>query len=123
MTPKKILIVDDEPDVLLVLGKRLMSAGYNVVKAVNGQDGLIKAKAERPDLIILDMMMPGMSGEETAQELNISHETQSIPILFLTALFTKRDESTRGHAVGGQTFFAKPYDPEELLAEVKRRLT
>jgi DNA-binding response OmpR family regulator len=122
MAAKKILIVDDEPDVLLVLGKRLTNAGYNVVKAASGKEGLIKAKAERPDLIILDMMMPGMSGEETAQELNISCETQSIPILFLTALYTKRDESTKGHGVGGQTLFAKPYDPEELLAEVKRRL-
>ena len=122
MATKKILIVDDEPDVLLVLGKRLASSGYDVVKAASGQAGLIKAKAERPDLIIMDMMMPGMSGEEVAQELKTDRETGSIPILFLTALFTKRDETTKGHAVGGQTFFAKPYDPEELLAEVKRRL-
>ena len=122
MAAKKILIVDDEPDVLLVLGKRLTSSGYDVVKAASGQAGLIKAKAERPDLIIMDMMMPGMSGEEVAQELKTDRETGSIPILFLTALFTKRDETTKGHAVGGQTFFAKPYDPEELLAEVKRRL-
>jgi DNA-binding response OmpR family regulator len=122
MAAKKILIVDDEPDVLLVLGKRLTSSGYDVVKAANGQDGLSKAKAERPDLIILDMMMPGMSGEEVAQELTLDRETRSIPILFLTALFTKRDEAVQGHAAGGQTFFAKPYDPKELLAEVKRRL-
>lgn len=123
MAAKKILIVDDEPDVLLVLGKRLTSAGYDVVKAASGQAGLIKAKAERPDLIILDMMMPEMSGDEVAQELTIDRETQSIPILFLTALFTKRDEAAKGHSAGGQTFFAKPYDPDELLAEVKRRLT
>ena len=123
MAAKKILIVDDEPDVLLVLGKRLTSAGYDVVKAGSGQAGLSKAKTERPDLIILDMMMPEMSGEEVAQELKIGHETRSIPILFLTALFTKRDEAAQGHAAGGQIFFAKPYDPEELLAEVKRLLT
>jgi DNA-binding response OmpR family regulator len=123
MAAKKILIVDDEPDVLLVLGKRLTSSGYDVVKAASGPEGLSKAKAERPDLIILDMMMPGMSGEEVAQELKTDRETRSIPILFLTALFTKRDETTKGHAVGGQTLFAKPYDPEELLAEVKRRLS
>ena len=122
MAAKKILIVDDEPDVLLVLGKRLTNAGYDVVKAASGQAGLGKAKTERPDLIILDMMMPGMSGEEVAQELKIDRETRAIPILFLTALFTKRDEAAKGHAAGGQTFFAKPYDPEELLAEVKRRL-
>ena len=122
MAAKKILIVDDEPDVLLVLGKRLTSAGYDVVKAGSGQAGLSKAKTERPDLIILDMMMPEMSGEEVAQELKIGHETRSIPILFLTALFTKRDEAAQGHAAGGQIFFAKPYDPEELLSEVKRLL-
>ena len=122
MAAKKILIIDDEPDVLLVLGKRLTNAGYDVVKAASGQAGLNKAKAERPDLIILDMMMPEMNGDEVAQELAIDRLTQSIPVLFLTALFTKRDESTKGHAVGGQMFFAKPYDPEELLAEVKRRL-
>jgi len=68
------------------------------------------------------MMMPEMSGEEVAQELKIGHETRSIPILFLTALFTKRDEAAQGHAAGGQIFFAKPYDPEELLSEVKRLL-
>ena len=123
MAAKKILIVDDEPDVLLVLGKRLTSAGYDVVKAASGRDGLSKARTERPDLIILDMMMPEMSGEEVAQELKIGRETRSIPILFLTALFTKRDEAAQGHAAGGQIFFAKPYDPEELLAEVKRLLT
>ena len=122
MAAKKILIVDDEPDVLLVLGKRLTSAGYDVVKAAGGRDGLSKAKTERPDLIILDMMMPEMSGEEVAQELKIGRETRSIPILFLTALFTKRDEAAQGHAAGGQIFFAKPYDPEELLSEVKRLL-
>jgi len=73
----------------------LTSAGYDVVKAGSGQAGLSKAKTERPDLIILDMMMPEMSGEEVAQELKIGRETRSIPILFLTALFTKRDEAPR----------------------------
>jgi len=122
MATKRILIIDDEPDVLLILGKRLATAGYGVIKAASGREGLIRAKVDRPDLIILDMMMPEMSGEEVAQELKADSETRSIPVLFLTALFTKRDETAKGHAVGGQTFFAKPYDPEELLAEVKRRL-
>ena len=122
MSAKKILIVDDEPDVLLVLEKRLASAGYQVVKASNGPVGLVLAKAERPDLIILDVMMPEMGGEEVAAELCADPATRTIPVLFLTALFTKRDESSKGHAVGKQTFFAKPYDPQALLAEIKRRL-
>ncbi|MCX5835980.1 MAG: response regulator [Deltaproteobacteria bacterium] len=120
---KEILIVDDEPDILMVLGKRLAGAGYDVIKARSGAEALRLAKTSRPDLIILDLMMPEMSGQETAERLRSDPKLLEVPIIFLTALFTKRDEKSLGHDVAGNTFFAKPYDPEKLLAEIRRILS
>lgn len=118
---KKILIVDDEPDILAILSKRLSQEGYAVIKADNGKDALKLARSEQPSLIVLDIVMPDMSGAEVAEKLKGDSYTKDIPVMFLTCLFTKRDETERGHAVGQNFFVAKPYDPEELLREIKKR--
>ena len=89
MAKKKILIVDDKKDVLLMLGKRLMAEGYSVLTADNGKDAITIAKSKSPDLIILDVLMPGMDGCEVAERLKDDFRTQNIPIIFLTALLTR----------------------------------
>lgn len=120
MQKKKILAVDDEPEVLALLEKRLVASGYDVLTAANGQDAFDIARRELPQLIILDILMPGIDGSETAAKLHEDPKTKDIPILFLTCLFTKREERFEGHEVGHNFFVAKPYDPVELLGEISR---
>ena len=118
MSKKKILAVDDDPSVLVLLEKRLVASGYDVVTTTNGQDALQIAKRELPALIILDILMPGLDGSETAARLHEDPKTKNIPILFLTCLFTKREELVEGHQLGHNFFLAKPYNTKELLDEI-----
>jgi CheY-like chemotaxis protein len=115
-----ILIVDDEEDALWMLGKRLTAEGYSVIAATNGTDAIALAKSQHPDIIILDIVMPGMDGDEAAAKLREHPLTRSIPVIFLTALLTKTEEHQRNHTISSSiTFFAKPFDTEELLAQIK----
>lgn len=120
MAKKVILAVDDEKDVLELLSKRLLSAGYDVITKTSGKAAIEAAKEEKPDLIILDILMPEMDGAQVAAVLHQDPETRNIPILFLTCLYTKREEKISGHEVGHNFFVAKPYDPVELLNEIAR---
>jgi CheY-like chemotaxis protein len=122
MEKKKILVVDDEPDVLLLLGERLSKAGYDVIKASSGKEAISLAETRSPELIVLDIAMPGMDGSEVATVLRTKPETKNIPILFLTCLFTKQEEKTCGHVLGQNFFIAKPYDVNELLTEIQKRV-
>ena len=116
---KKILIVDDEKDVLTVLERRLSNAGYSILKAENGEEAVFMANNEQPDLIILDIIMPGMDGARTAEILKNDSATRDIPIIFLTCLLTRKDG--RGERIiGGKYFIAKPYNPEKMLQVVDR---
>ena len=120
MDTKKILIVDDERDTLSVLEKMLVSKGYSVVTADNGNDAVILAKSERPNLIILDILMPGMDGPEIAMRLKENSKTTDIPVMFLTCLYAKAEEAEAGHMVGSEIIFAKPYDAEELVSTIEK---
>lgn len=117
---KKILIVDDEPDVLEVLGTRLSLAGFEIVKARSGSEAIAKAKKELPNLIILDILMPDIEGDDVAQVLKNDAATKDIPVIFLTCLFTRQDEKEEGHLVGKNIFVAKPYDIKELLGLIRK---
>jgi CheY-like chemotaxis protein len=117
---KKILIVDDEPDIVHFLGLRLVQNGYDVLKAYNGPEAIKIAKQELPDLIILDVMMPGMDGTAAAAILREDPATKDIPVIFLTCLFTKEDE--KQSVSRGNVFVAKPYDVNELLKVVKENI-
>ena len=119
---KKVLIVDDEEDVLVVLGKRLYKAGYQVAKARSGHEGVEKAKKELPNLIILDILMPDMDGGEVIKVLKEDAATKDIPVIFLTCLYTKQDEKKEGHLVGKHLFIAKPYSSSELLNIVSEKI-
>lgn len=116
---KKILAVDDEQDVLKMLVKRLEIAGYNVVTAVNGRLAISVAKAEMPDLIVMDINMPEMDGSQAGQILKADAKTKHIPIIYLTALVTKQETKNTRNIIAGNYFVAKPYDPTELLNDIK----
>lgn len=118
MDKKKILIVDDEKDILLTLGKRLTAAGYSVLTADNGVDALTLAKSKHPDLIILDIIMPTMEGSEVAAKLKENPLTKNIPVIFLTAILSKEEELNKKHMIADHIIFAKPFDSEELLSYI-----
>ena len=119
---KKILAVDDEKDVLLMLEKRLTAEGYSVITTTNGKNAIALAKSQHPDLIVLDIVMPGMDGAQVAAKLKEHPLTRSIPVIFLTALLTKKEEHIENHTIGSNITFVKPFDTEELLAQINELL-
>ncbi len=115
---KKILVVDDEADVLDLVCMNLRAAGYAVATAENGAGALQKARAEKPDLIILDLMLPEMNGLEVCKVLKKEDATAAVPIIMLTA---KTEEVDRivGLELGADDYVAKPFSPRELVLRVK----
>jgi DNA-binding NtrC family response regulator len=112
-----LLIVDDEPRNVDVLRQELRDAGYRPLSAANGEDALRLAEKEQPDLILLDVMMPGIDGYETCRRLKAAEATRSIPVIFLTAL-TDTFEKVRAFRSGAVDYVTKPFEPEELLVRV-----
>lgn len=117
----KLLVVDDEPLNLQVL-RQILQQDYQLLFARDGEKALALAQAERPDLILLDIMMPGITGLETCQRLKQQPETQGIPVIFVTALSDDRDE-TEGFAVGCVDYITKPVSAPIVLARVKAQLS
>lgn len=117
----KILIVDDEPLNLKVL-KQVLQDNYRLSFAKNGMDALELVKKEKPSLILLDVMMPGMTGFEVCRQLKSDPETNTIPVIFVTALAEEADES-EGFAVGGVDYINKPISPALVRARVKTHLS
>ncbi|MBP0020366.1 MAG: response regulator [Cyanobacteria bacterium SBLK] len=116
-----ILIVDDNLNNLGVLSTILTSCGYKIRKAVNGKIALMGVRAEIPDLILLDILMPDMDGYEVCQQLKSNPNTAEIPIVFLSALGETVDK-IRGFKVGGADYITKPFEVEEVLARVEHQL-
>jgi len=127
MKQNKILVVDDEKEVLELLEKKLITYGYNVLKANNGQDALLMAKMQQPGLILLDIMMPRMDGADMAKALKKDKRTENIPVIFMSGIVTKEDEKNveGGITVDGQAYkmIAKPFNFAELLNEIRRVLS
>ena len=117
----KILIVDDVPDNLRLLTQILESEGYCVRKALNGKMALQGVRRDPPDLILLDIRMPGMDGYEVCQQLKASPATLHIPILFISAL-DHMDDKAQAFAIGGQDYITKPFQAMEVLMRVKNQL-
>ncbi len=115
---EKILIVDDDVDSLKLIGLMLQRQGYEVVVANTGQQALARAGAERPDLIILDIMMPDMDGYEVCRRLRNESATQAIPIIMFTAK-TMVDDKVAGFEAGADDYLTKPTHPAELASRVK----
>jgi pilus assembly protein CpaE len=118
---EKILIIDDDVDTLRLVGLMLQRQGYEISAASNGAQGLAKALEERPDLILLDVMMPDMDGYEVARRLRKNPVTVNVPILMFTAK-TQLDDKVTGFEVGADDYLTKPTHPTELQAHVKALL-
>lgn len=123
---KKILVVDDEPDVVEMLQTALETASYEVVAAYDGEEAIAKTQSEKPDAIILDLMMPGMDGFAASKALKGDDETADIPILVLTAFTQKRSgsgyASNQGLQLETEDYISKPVDPTKLLSRLKEVL-
>lgn len=118
----RVLVVDDDPVIRGLLEVNLELEGYEVRLAVDGSDALAQVAAEHPDLVLLDIMMPGIDGWEVAQQLKGDERTAHIPVAFLTARAMGTDVK-RGTDLGADAYVTKPFDPEELLELVDRLVT
>jgi DNA-binding response OmpR family regulator len=118
---KRILIVDDEVQLVEMVKMRLESAGYEVILAYDGQEGFEKARRDKPDLIILDLMLPKMDGYKVCGLLKNDARYSKIPIIMFTARV--QDEDMRlGKDLGAQEYVTKPFDPKILLSKIKELL-
>ena len=119
--PLRVLVIDDEAPIRLLCRVNLEAEGMEVLEADDGPTGLEKARSETPDVILLDVMMPGLDGWRVAEELLDDERTEGIPIVFLTARAELRDRA-RGLDLGGVDYVTKPFNPVEL-APLVRELT
>ena len=117
----RVLVIDDEAPIRLLCRVNLEAEGMDVLEASDGPTGLEKARNEDPDVILLDVMMPGLDGWQVAEELIDSEPTSSIPIVFLTARAEARDRA-RGLDLGGIDYVTKPFNPVELAPLVRERI-
>ena len=120
----RILVVDDEPDITALVAYHLAKAGYRVSTAANGTDALKTATEQRPDVVVLDLMLPGLSGLDVLQALRKQEDTRDVGVIMLTA---RREEADRirGLALGADDYLTKPFSPNELtlrVAAIIRRL-
>ena len=113
----RILVVDDEPDIVALVAYHLAKSGYTVSTAASGPEGLAAAQREKPALVVLDLMLPGLSGLEVMEELRNNPATSSVAVLMLTA---RREEGDRiqGLTLGADDYLTKPFSPQELVLRV-----
>jgi DNA-binding response OmpR family regulator len=116
-----ICIVDDDPDVRELVEYKLLQNGHEVLTATNGQDALRVVPEAKPALLLLDVMMPGLSGFEVLAQLRASDATRGLPIIMLTAKAQDAD-AERGFALGANDYMLKPFSPRELLNRINAQL-
>lgn len=121
MERKKILLVDDEIQLADMVKMRLEANNYDVITASGGIEGLEKAEKDNPDLILLDILMPDMDGYQTLEKLKENSETESIPVIMLTAE-GQADDLTRSVSLGAIDYVVKPFSPVTLLEKIKTAL-
>ena len=117
MTIKKILVVDDSPTERLALSEVLVKSGYQVVTAESGDEAVIKSKTEMPDLILMDVVMPGTNGYQATRTLTRDDDTKDIPVIVCTSKGQETDKIW-GLRQGAQDYLVKPVNAEELLAKI-----
>ena len=117
----RILVVDDEPDITALVAYHLSKAGFRVSTAHTGPDALKAAREERPDMVILDLMLPGVSGYDVLAELRQRDETRDVGVILLTARREEPDR-IRGLSLGADDYLTKPFSPQELSLRVRNLL-
>lgn len=121
---KRILVVDDEPEVVELVRNRLEANHYNVISASGGAEGVKKAQQEKPDLVLMDILMPDLSGAEAVKILRTDAATKRIPVIFLTAVIDSMSEENEIGSINIDGHFftaiAKPFKAEPLLAEIEK---
>jgi DNA-binding response OmpR family regulator len=115
----KILLVDDEPDVLEILSKKLQAAGFLTVTAADGNQGLKKTREEKPDLVLLDIMMPNKDGFTMLRDLQSETDLRRIPVIMVSAK-SEADSLFEGRDLGATDYLIKPIDFDELLRYIKK---
>ena len=118
LVKRKVLIVDDEPSIAKILRKQLEVAGFEVNVGVDGEDGLAKAREWRPELILLDVMLPKLNGHEVCKALKADDELKKVPVIMLTAK-TQRQDQELAQSQGADGFLTKPFQLSELLTKVR----
>jgi CheY-like chemotaxis protein len=114
----RVLVVDDEPDVLLLCRLNLQQRGHELLEALNGTTALELARERHPEVIVLDLMLPGMNGYEVLESLKQDERTSDIPVLVLTAKSLRADRE-RSHGLGASGFLTKPFLPSDLCEMVE----
>jgi CheY-like chemotaxis protein len=115
----RVLAVDDDPTILRLLQVNLQMEGHDVVTASDGVEALAKARESRPEVVLLDVMMPGLDGWQVCEQLRADPDIGDTPVVFVSARAQESDLA-RGHAVGANAYITKPFDPVELTELVER---
>ena len=118
---QRILIVEDQPDNRQILRDLLTPAGYELVEAWDGNAAVVRAKADRPDLILMDIQLPGIDGYEATRQIRLDRSLDAIPIIAVTSFAMGGDEE-RTRAAGCNAYVAKPFSPRQLLKKIRELL-
>ncbi len=121
MKNKKILIVEDDVDLMKVISLRIKSKKFEIVQATSGYEGLYRYLTETPDLIVLDLMLPTLNGNEVCREIRRKHKDEKTPIIILTAKSTDVDR-IKSKVIGANSYITKPFDGQQLLEEISKYL-
>jgi len=119
MSKKKILVIEDDPDQIVMIKARLEFAGYEFISAKDGEEGLKKVLQEKPDLVLLDILLPKMEGEEVCEKIRSDPKTRNTPIIIVTGVDADGLKK-RCLVVGAEDWIQKPYDPKELLTKIEK---
>lgn len=119
---KAILVVEDQEENRYLLRRLLTRAGYNMIEAITGEDGIASAEKHRPDLILMDIQLPGLDGYEATRRIKANPALQSIPIIAVTSYALSGDEA-KALAAGCDAYVAKPFSPRALLATIQSYLS
>ena len=119
---QRILVIEDQEDNRIILRDLLNSAGFEVIEALDGQDGVNLAESERPDLILMDIQLPVLDGYEATRQIKMNPSLESIPVIAVTSYALGGDEA-KARAAGCDGYIAKPFSPRLLLAKVREFLT
>ncbi|MEK7879200.1 MAG: response regulator [candidate division NC10 bacterium] len=118
---KRILVIEDQEDNRRILRDLLASASYEMIEAVTGEDGVALAETHRPDLILMDIQLPGLDGYEATRRIKANPELRQIPIIAVTSYALSGDEA-KARAAGCDGYVTKPFSPRQLLAKIREYL-